>query len=353
MISDDLKDKINEGRDGLNRGFSTGSKKLDSIIGGLQRATYYLLGGLPGTGKTAEADHCFILMPYQEMLDNPEFGLKLKVFYRSMEIEKVRKVAKWVCHKIYRKYNIIVDINHVLSINKNRISDDIYNKVMIELEYFDKMMDYVHIIDSSVNPTGIYMEVKHYMDLNGKIIEEVKVDKGQEIKFHKYKPNDPNEIVLSVADHIGLLRAEKEALSKKERIDRYSTQAISLRNFYGVSTLAISQFNRDLADMDRRRFTELTPQMEDFKDTGNASEDANVVMTIFNPSRYNINEYGGLNVVNLGGRYRSMSILKNRDGVDMIKLNRNFLGEVGYSRDFPDPMMNQHYKEAREYTKFT
>lgn len=151
-----------------------------------------------------------------------------------------------------------------------------------------------------------------------------------------------------------LLRGEKELHSTKEKIDKYSEQAIGLRNFFGVSSVAISQFNRDLADIDRRRFTELTPQLADFKNTGNVSEDCNVAITLFNPSRYNLNEYNGhTNLTQYGGRFRSVSILKNRNGGDLVKISQNFLGEAGVFRDFPSVIMNHTIREAREFTKFT
>jgi replicative DNA helicase len=358
----DFKDRVNEGKEGLNAGFSTGSPNLDSVINGVTNRTYYLIGGQLGTGKTALADHCFVLMPYDEMINQPEDAtrkLNLRVFYRSMEIDKISKIAKWTCHYLFRKYGIITDINFVLSKGKKRISQDIYDKVIEAASYMEKMEDHIHIIDSSTNPTGIYMDISKYMDANGKVIETTKVVRGQPITTHKYIPHNPDEIVISITDHIGLLRTEKELKTKKERIDKYSEQAISLRNFYGVSTVAISQFNRELADLDRRKFSELTPQLEDFKDTGGASEDANIVLATFNPLRYNITNYGvsdgnpGLPINRVGGRYRPIINLKNRDGSDMIKLHSNFMGEVGYFRDFPKSMYEHNFREAAEYKKFT
>lgn len=354
---DGLKNRMDEGRSGLNRGFSTGSKKLDSVIQGVQRRTVYALGGGVGTGKTAFTDHSFVLNPYREMLKTIQEGVErplyLRVFYNSFEIEKINKLAKWVCYFLYMDYGIIVDINFVLSIGKNKISQEIYDKVCAYQSYVEKMEDYIHITDISTNPTGIYMDVKKYMDLNGKVEPTKKIVRGHEITFQKYTPNNSDEIVLVITDHVGLLRVEKDCHSKKERIDKYSEQAISLRNFYGVSSIALSQFNRELADLDRRKFAELTPQLEDFKDTGNLSEDANVVMALFNPLRYNLTEYNGINIMSTGGRYRPIIVLKTRDGSDMVKINQNFLGEIGHFRDFPDPLMQHNYREAKEYKQFT
>jgi hypothetical protein len=352
-----LKDRIDEGKAGLNRGFSTGSPKLDSVIQGLQRRTFIALGGGVGTGKTALTDHSFVLNPYREMLLILKEGLLkplyLRVFYNSFEIEKVNKTAKWVCYDIYRDFGKVFDINFVLSIGKNKISDEIYTKVCEYQDYYEKMEDYVHIKDISNNPTGIYMDVKKYMDANGKVVDEIKEVRGQQITFHKYIPNNPDEIVVVITDHIGLMRVEKDCHTKKERIDKYSEQAISLRNFYGVTSIALSQFNRELADLDRRKFSELTPQLEDFKDTGNLCEDANTVIALFNPLRYNITQYNNFEINRVAGNYRPVIVLKTRDGSDMVKLNQNFLGQVGHFRDFPDPMLEHHYLQGKDYTKFT
>jgi hypothetical protein len=354
---DGLKERIDQGRDGLNRGFSTGSRKLDSVIQGVQRRTFYVLGGGVGTGKSALCDASFVLNPYREMLriikEGTEKPLKLRVFYNSFEIEKINKLAKWVCYFIYMDYGKVYDINFILSIGKNKISQEVYEMICKYQDYVEQMEDYIHITDTSTNPTGIYMDIKKYMDLNGKVEPTKKLVRGHEITFQKYIPNNPDEIVISITDHVGLLRVEKDCHTKKERIDRYSEQCISLRNFYGVSSVALSQFNRELADLDRRKFAELTPQLEDFKDTGGLSEDGNVVMALFNPLRYNIVEYNGINIMSCGGRYRPIIVLKTRDGSDMVKINQNFLGEIGHFRDFPDPIMQHNYREAKEYTKFT
>lgn len=366
---DDFIEDVEAGRQGRNIGLSTGSKKLDNALGGVQRGTYYLIGGNTGTGKTAFADHAFVLSPYENYLHNvigerhsDKPLIKLRVFYYSMEIAARKKIAKWVCYLLYRRHQLIIDIKEVYS-RRSQISDEKFELIKSARNYIEKMEDYVHIFDRPINPYGIYKEVSEYMERNGKTTTITKIVKGHELSFKQYTPNDPYEIVLVVVDHIGLLRPEKvrndkgevvaEYRVKKEIIDHDSENAITLRNLYGVSRISISQFNRDLADMDRRRFTELSPQLEDFKNTGNASEDAEVVMTLFNPLRYNILEYGGLNLSRIGGRYRSLSILKSRDGDDMLKLNLNFLGEVGYFRDFPDPLSEHHYTEAKEYRKFT
>lgn len=351
MLFDDFLGEVDKGRSGENISLSTGLPKLDELIGGVGKATYYLIGANLGIGKTALADHSFVLMPYDQMLNNPE-GNKIRIYYYSFEISRLKKIAKWVCHLIFRKYGIIIDIKEVYS-RRSILSDEKYRMIKEFRDYIDKMEEYVHIFDIPINPTGLYMDVKKYMEANGKVIDVPKMIKGVEITFHKYVSNDPKEIFLYIEDHVGLARGEKDARTKKERIDKGSEYAVQLRNFYGASKLAISQFNREIADLDRRRFAELTPQLEDFKDSGNSQEDADVVMSLFNPLRYNMTEYNGMNVIGFGGRYRNMVVLKNRDGQDMKKHHLNMLGETGFFREFPDPFMNHHIREGKDFTKFT
>lgn len=348
-LFDDFLEEVDKGRQGLNLSLSTGKPKLDELIGGIGKETYYLLGANLGIGKTAFADDSFVLTPYEQSRTS---DIKFRCFYYSFEISRKKKIAKWVCWLAFKKYNTILDIKEVYS-KRSILPEDRYKMIKEFREYIDEMSDWVHIFDEPVNPTGLYMDVKDYMEKNGKTTTTEKVVRGHTIKTNKYTPNDPKEIFLYVEDHVGLTRSEKDLHSKKERIDKSSEYAVQLRNKYGVSKLAISQFNREIADLQRRTFSELTPQLEDFKDSGNTQEDAEIVMSLFNPLRYNLTEYSGVNVSQLGGRYRNLVVLKNRDGQDMKKLHLNMLGEAGIFREFPDTLMQHHYKEAREFKPFT
>lgn len=351
-VFDDLMYEVDNGRAGLNLSLSTGLPKLDNLIGGVGKATYYLVGANLGIGKTAFVDHSFILNPYHQARSHPEDGIKIRIFYYSFEISRLNKIAKWVCYLIYKKTGLVMDIKEVFS-RRSTLAEEKYQLIVEMRDYIDQMMDFVHIFDQPTNPTGLYKDMRGYAEANGKIVEYKKLVRGKEFTFQKYIANDPKEIVLYVEDHIGLVRTETDLKTKKDRIDKGSEYAVGLRNFFGISKVAISQFNREIADTDRRRFGELTIQLEDFKDTGNASEDANVVMGLFNPLRYNLNEYSGMtNLIDMGGRYRNIITLKNRDGSDMIKHHINMLGEVGHFREFPDPYMHQHLLQARNYTQF-
>lgn len=96
---DDFIEDVEAGRQGRNIGLSTGSKKLDNALGGVQRGTYYLIGGNTGTGKTAFADHAFVLSPYENYLHNiigerhsDKPLIKLRVFIIQWRLQHVRRL---------------------------------------------------------------------------------------------------------------------------------------------------------------------------------------------------------------------------------------------------------------------
>lgn len=67
---------------------------------------------------------------------------------------------------------------------------------------------------------------------------------------------------------------------------------------------------------------------------------ADVAMALFNPHRYNIDEFNGYTIQNFisasgDNRFRSLSILKNSWGTDDIDVGLGFVGEVGRFIELP------------------
>ena len=72
---------IEQGREGKNKGFSTGIQKLDEYTGGVRSGIYPLIFGLSGSGKTALALYSYI---YRPLKDNPDANIV--IIYYSLEI---------------------------------------------------------------------------------------------------------------------------------------------------------------------------------------------------------------------------------------------------------------------------
>lgn len=342
-----LKQAINDGIAGKNLGLSTGSPKLNYILGGLQYGRYDLVGGTTGSSKTAFVDNFYILKPWFLLREARKAGLttrSMKVLYWSLEIRRAHKLAKWLAWVIFQKHRILIDSRYILTmladdelLQKNRMSTEMYNLIIKELDIFDEMEQDIHIIEGGITPKGIYKQVKDYADNHGKTETIPVMDKAGHLLYneHNYIPNNKEELFLGIIDHYGLMRANEDKGNKKGTIDLTSSFFVSLRNQHNYSFVGVSQFNRELADVTRQRFKELTPQLEDFKDTGNSSEDAETVIALFNPIVYNMDKYSDYNIKTMGAKFRGVSILKNRNGTAPIRLGYHFEGACGAYRELP------------------
>lgn len=352
MIAARCKAWMEKGLAGGNNGLDMGLPRLQKYVPGIQQATYYLIGGEPGTGKSAFTDQSFIYHPYaslkKQTLDpthkyyQQPITNKLKIFKESLEIEVRAMIMKAACWRLYTEYNILTDINVVLSRGENRCPQELYDLVWKELDYFDEMEECVEISDHSNNPTGINKKIRSWLLANGKEIKKT-VDnnngKGPIEIFSHYQPADDDRTVLCLVDHIGLTRGEEGLRDKKAIIDKLSTDYfIPLRNNYGVSPVVVSQLNRSLSSSDRAKIERVRPQLSDYKDSASTQEDANVIMSLFAPFRYGIPSYGpnnGYDITRLRNRFISLSLLKNRDGEADKMTGLKFLGECGYFCDMP------------------
>jgi len=327
-----LKGDVDDGREGKNRGIPMGFDRLNHYIG-LRKKMYFLVGGLTGSGKTSLIDDAFVLNPvdWVQSLYNDK-KQKIHIIYRSMERSRNYKLGKWVCRKIFLDTGRLIPLGRLLGWT-GRLSDDDYKLFLSYKEYIDALSKIVHIIDGTENPIGIAAQLKEHAMKHGTI--EV-VD-----KYHKrYIPNDPSVVTIVVIDHIGLLKPTKEYVTKKSRIDKMSDELRHVRDFYGYTPVVVSQFNREIANINRIRSGDVEPQLEDFKDSSNTQDDADVVLALFDPMRYKVEDPSGYDLSRLkdqwGAKYfRSLRLIKNSYGEDDIRIGLGFLGQVGLFKELP------------------
>lgn len=336
MISkEQVQEQIRRGVLGLNAGIPHGHTKLTEFIPNIQLSTYYLVGGELSTGKSAFANDMFVYNPIDWYLDNKEeTDIRLKIPYYSFEIPKRDMTIKYIARRIYKKYGILLDINYILSRGKNKISQEHYDLVVNELPVLNDLEDILLVQDLPKNPTGIWNDLLKIASENGSGVEKNPANGNYEFTKEIYKPNNENLYVIPVVDHIGLTRKERE-FNKKEVIDKLSAYMIILRNKCNFSPVLVQQLNRSLSSTDRFRLDRVEPQLSDFKESGNTQEDANVVLALFSPQRYEIPTFRDYDVAKLRNRFRSVSILKNRDGEADKILGMQFIGEVGTFSELP------------------
>lgn len=339
---DDVLGEIDEGMAGRNAGLPMGFDRLNREVS-LRKSNNYLIGGFTGTGKTSFVDDAFVLNPADYLMthmDDPNTP-KFEVVYWSMERGKKFKIIKWVARKIFMDQGIIVPVAKWMGwIPGEKITQserDLFNSYR---PYIDRLLTFIHIKDDSKehNPTGMSkFMVDEFFAERGRI--ELIPIPGTTKTRRTYIPNDPTKIVLIVLDHLGLIRKQKGLATQKEIIDRCSEDQRYWRDFYGSSSVDLSQFNRSIANPARLKAQDVEPMLEDFKDSGSTQEDADVVMSLFDPFRYKVPDPSGYDLENLvydgKKKYRNLRILKNTYGSDDIRIGLAFQPEIGMFKEMP------------------
>lgn len=330
MSFNNLKNEVLLGLSGKQSGIPMGFNRLNKYIG-IRKGMYFLIGGLTGSGKTSFIDDAFVLNPYDWYISKENTSnIKLKIIYRSMERGKTYKLAKWVARKIFLDHGILIPVNKLLGWTEKMTKDE-HDLFLMYEEYIENMNDVITIIDGPENPVGIAKELRAHALENGKV-EEVN-------QYNKiYIPNNENEMTIVVIDHIGLLKLTKDQPTKKQAIDKMSDELRFARDFYGYTPVVVSQFNRDISNPMRIKNGDVEPQLEDFADSSQTQNDADVVLSLFDPMRYKVADPSGYNLEKLrdqfGSKYfRSLRLIKNSYGSDDIRIGLGFLGQIGMFRE--------------------
>lgn len=326
-----LKAEVDKGLQGKNGGIPMGFDRLNRYVG-IRKGMYYLVGGLTGSGKTSFIDDAFVLNPVDWAMSKEGIasGIKVKVWYRSMERSRTYKMAKWVSRKIFLDQGIIIPVGKLLGWTE-RMTKDEHDLFLYYEDYINHLSEIVTIIDGPENPVGIAKDLKKYALERGSIEQ---LDEYNKI----YVPEDPNEITMVVIDHIGLLKLTATQPTKKQAIDKMSDELRYARDFYGYSPVVVSQFNRDISNPARIKNGDVEPQLEDFADSSATQNDADVVMALFDPMRYKVADPSGYDLDKLkdgyGAKYfRSLRLIKNSYGEDDVRIGLGFLGQVGMFKE--------------------
>jgi replicative DNA helicase len=127
-----IEERINDGLSGKYKGLNNGFDRLNKLLFGIQRGTYYLIGGQSGTFKTTLTDYMVI----NAMEDAKKLGVPLNVYYYSFEIDKLTKQCNWLSVLVYQKYNIVVPPEKIKGLGDNRLTKIRTNKQAGKFEKF-------------------------------------------------------------------------------------------------------------------------------------------------------------------------------------------------------------------------
>mgnify|MGYP003608523641 CR=1 FL=1 len=362
MIFDknELIETIEEGVAGNAVNAPIGFKKLEAGGVKLFPKCYTLIGGFPGSGKSAFLHDAYILNPYEWWKHQKEtVGTDLEFYWLlwSMERPLLELKLKWVARRVFQitkklKEPILLDVAFLKGFKSSKVTPEIKKIVFDTFDYMEEMFSYIEV-KAATNPTGVYKEVKNYALKVGTIEETPYVTRDGITKTTKtYKKNNPKRITVIGIDHLGKLNGETvEGVylkpESRELIQRMSMFCSSeFRDFYGFSPIIVGQFNRNIENSARfgSGKDSVIPQPSDFKNSATPFEDSDTVLALFNPHKIGLDEFptNGYKMNKLilpdgENRFRALTVLKNSYGVDDVTYGLGFLGGIGKFTELKKP----------------
>ncbi len=331
-----------------------GFKRFEQYLPGIMQKTYYLLTANSGVGKSQITDSMFLYAPYNFVKNNKDKSdIKVKIFYFSLEMDKESKLIAGISKYIFERYKIIVTPNELNSIGK-KLTPELLAIVKTAREYFEELEDVTFITDDQLNPYHIASVLTTYAKENGKTFYKpvrIKDEQGNEKiveAFDYYKPNNPNEYVIAITDHLAELSTIK-GLDLKGVMELHSDNMRIIRNRYGYIPVDVQQQTAAQESIQNFDLGKLEPSLNGLGETKLTQRKANVVLGLFAPNRFELQSYRGYDITQLRDNYRNLSILKYRNGISNVNVGLYFNGACNFFGELPkaDQMTKAMYDKLK------
>ena len=343
---------------GINSIPSSFTRFSDDFIG-VEQGKYYVITSTTKGAKTQFASFVFIFQTILYAYHHPE-QLRLKIFYYPLEETPEDVMTRFMSFLLYHLSGGKIKIAPVdlQSTRNDRPVDDAILE-LLNSEDYAKILDFFeeHVtFSATTNPTGVYMECKEYAESHGKVftkkqkIKDEFTGQTREIDaFDHYEQDDPDEYRLVFFDHASLTSTERGAETLKKAIDRLSENFVKLRNRYRFTPVLIQQQAFDGESLDAFKQNKLRPTIANLADSKYTARDANVVLGLFSPFKYELPEYQRYDITKLKDNVRFLEVLVNRGGSPGGLVALYFDGAVNYFNELPRPEEKEALKKIFDF----
>lgn len=344
---------------------------LGSLIPVISKGNQIMTIAGSGVGKSQSWIGLYLL-PFYKLAKQVNYKIKFIIFL--LEDPKTLLIDRLFCHVFKTKFDIDIDPLELNSLKKNPLSNEKEAKLEEVNAIVNDILTYCIIYDNIYNPTGIYKALRtessklgthnwedkdfSYTESSGQVYKEkTKV-------YCKYTPNDPDEHVIVIMDNLNNLSEEydKEIGRKTtihESMNRWARNygRLQITKHWNWSIINIVQ---TALESDRKQFDnkgnsiieKLEPNLSSLGDNKIIARDHHLILGLFSPSRFGIDNYEGYNINKLDDSFRSLIILKSNFSITNRKIPFYFNGASSIFKELPLPksMTDEIYDKIKNKT---
>lgn len=313
-------------------------------------------------GKTNLTDYLYVFQALDYAFLNPN-RCSVHIIYFSLEESVQRIIERYMSYLLYKLDGIRIAPADLRSTSidyplDEKIIDLLKSKKYQErLKFFEKCVEFD---TENTNPTGILRVCEAYAKSVGKYKSHKQKSNGGSGKevdvFDSYEQNDPNHYKIVIIDHIGLVDKE-QGFKTKDAVDKMSEYFVKyLRNRYNYTCVAIQQQASDAEGLEAIKAKRMVPSAATLADSKYTARDADLVLGLFDPSKFGLKEYMGYTIQDETGfglrtNARFLNVIANRNGEMGGICPLFFDGAVCYFEELPRPKdaeIENFYNKSRQ-----
>lgn len=322
--------------------------RFRNILPGIERGKFLIITANQKIGKSKFCDFMFIYEPIFFAIDNPQFHFK--VIYFTLEMSPTAKYQEFLSHLLYRLDGLVISPTDLKSVDSSHpVKQEILDLLQTDRyqKYIKFYEEHVEYYCESSNPTGLRKIVRAYADTHG-TYNHVKFETINEVTGEKeikqrldpdnpYTPNDPEEYVVVITDNAANITTEK-GMTQKEAIEKWSKDQIVFRDQLNYICVLIQHQSQQVEGIESRKMDMVIPSSQGLAVSKTTSNDASMVIGLYNPFKYGKKDYEGFNLERLRDYARFMVVCEDRDyGANNNICPLFFNGASSYWAELPLP----------------
>lgn len=227
--------------------------RFSNDLPGIERGKYYLVSGNTKAGKTQITNFMFLYTPLLYAYNNSD-KVRVKIFYFPLEETPEAITLRFMSYLLFTLSGKRVAPIDLKSTNSNKVLPEEILELLNSEEYQNILKFYEEnvIFLNERNPTGIFKTMLKYAESTGtihkKTVNITNKETGlveQREVFDYYEPNDSNEYVICLTDHVSLLENER-GFDLRQTIIKFSEYMMIIRNKYHYIPVVVQQQSTNL-----------------------------------------------------------------------------------------------------------
>lgn len=294
--------------------------RFKAWLPGTEKQKYIIVTANQKVGKSKFVDYVYVYETILFVMKHPE--IRAKILYFTLEISPNSKKDEFMSFLLGYLDHIYISPTDLNSVDSDKpVPDEILNLLASERykPYIDKYDEIVTYIDDIRNPTGINKYCRDYALAHGHVnyTDETYVDSNGKTcrlinKDDPYTFDDEEEIRIVIVDNASNFTQES-GLNKADTINKMSKYFITLRDHLLYTIVLVQHQAQAQEGIENRKMGLTKPSSDGLADCKTTSRDANLVLGLYSPFKYEIKTHEGYDITKFKNYIRFMQVLEDRD----------------------------------------